>query len=669
MGYRKRRTDCTDPGKVQEFMPDPGRRVVAVGDRRLLRQYAPALEKRGFDVVSEGRGDLIAGFGLSVEELGDLRRSAIGRHASVLLVKEGESWPDGADVVVRLPASAEFVAAQVEALHRRIAAERSVSPLTGLPGGKSTTLEMEARFDEGSVFYAAYIDVNNFKPFNDTYGFDKGDRVITALAEALVESLTRLDSAESFCGHIGGDDFVAITSREPSPAMNWLTSEFDNMIRLFYSETDVSRQGIVSFDREGRRKRFPLMSLSVVSLRCGGKVRTAAELSRSLAGIKRRAKCEAMSAECSVYLSCHEGEKPVDSDHLLACLIRDESISTLFRRAAMEAAGEIRIKEAADSLERVLRESSDEKLRKSAAYSLGRIANRESIDGLTTALTDSSAHVRMRAAEALGEIGESRAFSALRRAASDPNSYVRSAAVRSLGRLGVRSALGLLIDALHDPSSNVKISAIGALGMLGGDGVYEPLARCLTRARNGLRRAIAEALGRVSDPRAVRTLCGMLNHRDGGLAWRAAYSLYLLARDGSDAAREEEVSTSLVQTLDKKDGRLLRAAALALGAIGAQGTARCVNPLLSDTRDYVRSAAAWALGRIGEACASRPLRRALKDGKAIVRSKAAWALGELGMESSVEPLRLCLKDRSEQVRKMAAMAICSLLEKLVGVKV
>jgi len=539
-----------------------------------------------------------------------------------------------------------------------------VSPLTGLPGALSTEIEMESRFSSGGPFYASYIDINNFKPFNDAYGFEKGDLVIEALSGLVKDSLSRFDAGESFCGHVGGDDFVVLTSRDPEFAMKWLAFEFDRQIRGFYTETDLSRGGIVSFDREGRRKRFPLMSISIVSLCCGKAVRSKGEISYQLARFKRKAKHEAMCTEGSVFLPSKGDEEATDAEWVLPNLIQGHSVPASCRRAAMEAAGELRVKETVDCLRFVLKKSPDDKLRKSAAYSLGRMSDRNSMGELLTALKDTSAHVRMRAAEALGEMGDGRALEPLLNAASDVSRHVRCAALASIGRLGIKSAMPSLVKAASDKSMEVRISAVKAVGALGEPGAYPVLIRCIRERQPALTRAAAEAMGYIPDVRCLDVLCSLLESTDQECVWRAAYSIYLLTKSGLIPIEGGRAATLIQKAMRSKDGHVLRACALALGVIGNQNAVGPLIALLRDPRDYVRSAAAVALGRIGDRRALRPLRLAMRDGRPTVRVKAAWALGELSCPEAVETLRLSLKDKVESVREMAAVSIFRLLERI-----
>lgn len=640
-------------------------KVLGLGDKKSLEPYLKAIATLGYTPAESLDADVIVAVDPSLDDLRNLRENPSTRFVPVVVVgEEVEAWPLGADLVVNSQASPQFVAAQVQALRKRILIERSVSPLTGLPGAFSTEMEIASRLDSGAVFHVSYIDINNFKPFNDAYGFEKGDLVIKALSSAIVDGLSRFDIGDSFCGHIGGDDFVVLTGREPEPVMRWLALEFDRFVRAFYTETDRSRGGIVSFDREGKRKKFPLMSISIASLCCGKDERTGERMFQQLASLKKKAKSEAACTEGSVFLTSAGSEAEIHAEFTLGSLIVDDSISASCRRAVIEAAGELHLEETVDCLRLMLTRSPDEKLRKSAAYSLGRIADRKSIAELTMALNDASAHVRMRAAEALGEMGDGSALEPLLEAASDGSKYVRCAALTSIGRLGIHSAMPHLVRATHDRSVDVRVSAVRAMGALGGAAAYPDLVRCLKQGPVPVTKAAAEALGYIPDVRCVSALCQMLESHDPECIWRAAYSIYLIVKSGLVQVEGEHVADLLLNHLRSKNGYVLRACAMGLGVLGHLNAVGPLVALLRDPRDYVRSAAAVALGKIGDRRALGPLRLAMKDGRATVKRNAAWALGELGISEALETLRVSLKDRFESVREMAAMSICRLVEKI-----
>ena len=88
---------------------------------------------------------------------------------------------------------------------------RRISPLTGLPGNVQIQAEMKKRLLNKEQFAMFYFDLDNFKAYNDTYGFSNGDEIIKFTARTIVENVHKMGTEDSFIGHIGGDDFVAIT--------------------------------------------------------------------------------------------------------------------------------------------------------------------------------------------------------------------------------------------------------------------------------------------------------------------------------------------------------------------------------------------------------------------------------------------------------------------------
>lgn len=135
---------------------------------------------------------------------------------------------------------------------------RFLDPLTGLPGNHLIEREFERiiRLDQYSVLY---IDLDNFKAFNDIYGFKQGDDLILATAEILK---TRLRNA--FVGHIGGDDFVACTEHfEYESICKEIINDFDKVIQYFYTKEHWEQQYVVTENRAGISEKIPLVSISI----------------------------------------------------------------------------------------------------------------------------------------------------------------------------------------------------------------------------------------------------------------------------------------------------------------------------------------------------------------------------------------------------------------------
>lgn len=149
---------------------------------------------------------------------------------------------------------------------------KGANPLTGLPGNVTIEQEMERRCREGRPFAIVYADLDNFKVYNDTYGFKKGDEIILLLAKVMQFALRRHGHAPlDFLGHIGGDDLVAMC--EPARAeriSRSVTRIFGRLVRRHYTPQDASRGWIRAKDRAGEERDFPLVSVSLAIVDCTG---------------------------------------------------------------------------------------------------------------------------------------------------------------------------------------------------------------------------------------------------------------------------------------------------------------------------------------------------------------------------------------------------------------
>ncbi len=145
-------------------------------------------------------------------------------------------------------------------------AERNVevSPLTRLPGNITIIKQIQSRLDRGDIFALAYADIDYFKPFNDKYGFSRGDEVLKMLGRLILNIVKQRQSQKSFVGHIGGDDFVFIV--EPALAeeiAGEIIVHLEQIIPTFYDPQDRKRGAILARDRRGRERTFPLITLSI----------------------------------------------------------------------------------------------------------------------------------------------------------------------------------------------------------------------------------------------------------------------------------------------------------------------------------------------------------------------------------------------------------------------
>ncbi len=153
---------------------------------------------------------------------------------------------------------------RIEMALRRAKHSIHASPLTGLPGGKILEDVLKEKLKSSNPFSFAYIDIDNFKSFNDIYGYLRGDRVILQTAYLLFSTLKEQGNHSDFISHIGGDDFAFITTPDKYEKIcsNFIQL-FDKVIPFHYSYDDRKKGYVVARDRTRKVKQIPLMSVSV----------------------------------------------------------------------------------------------------------------------------------------------------------------------------------------------------------------------------------------------------------------------------------------------------------------------------------------------------------------------------------------------------------------------
>lgn len=355
-----------------------------------------------------------------------------------------EQWLDtGAAGFIPAGTSEKTIRATLRGILKLLENASTRNPLSGLPGNISITSKIKSVVIDGHGL-AAYFDISGFKPFNDYYGFSRGDAVLRAVAAILTENLPAY-----FVGHVGGDDFIAVgKGDEFVESVKRASRIFNGRAGGFYSGRDHAAGGIEALDRSGEFRFYPIMDLTV-SVVDGTECSSVEELAH-LAGLeKKRLKGELLPDTVASFLSGGDG-MPGYQD--FRKWLRNSDPDILQIKALIESAGILGDKKMACCLIEILSSEKDYKVRKSAARALGNVAGKDSVEALKIAMKDSNAHVRTAATMALPFVLGSEAGTLLKDAVNDENTWVRRAALRGLGISGWQGAVEILKNELGKPN-------------------------------------------------------------------------------------------------------------------------------------------------------------------------------------------------------------------------
>lgn len=200
---------------------------------------------------------------------------------------------------IKAPIDEEYLYYTVKNLIRLLYINRRVSPLTGLPGNVQIQAEMKKRLLNKEEFAMLYLDLDNFKAFNDVYGFLNGDEIIKFTAKTIVKNVDELTKEDSFVGHIGGDDFVAIVSanEDYENICQNIIAEFDKGVVKFFNDEDIERGYLEVPNRKGIIEEFALTSISIgVVVADKGRFHNVLEIGEVGAQVKHLAKTTVGSA-------------------------------------------------------------------------------------------------------------------------------------------------------------------------------------------------------------------------------------------------------------------------------------------------------------------------------------------------------------------------------------
>ena len=163
---------------------------------------------------------------------------------------------------IRKPVDEGYLYYTVKNLTRLLTINRRMSPLTGLPGNVQINSELKKHLMKNEEFSILYLDLDNFKAYNEVYGFLKGDQIIEYTANIIVNAVHNYGNG--FVGHIGGDDFIAIVpSKDVEKLCQAIIYNFDNNVQQFYNDKDREDGYIEVANRKGIIEKFPITSISI----------------------------------------------------------------------------------------------------------------------------------------------------------------------------------------------------------------------------------------------------------------------------------------------------------------------------------------------------------------------------------------------------------------------
>lgn len=184
--------------------------------------------------------------------------SNIAREHRIEVLKAGTTY------FIKNPVDFEYLYYTIKNIINLLYINRKVSPLTNLPGNVQIQAEMKKRLMKRKFFAMLYIDLDNFKAYNDVYGFSNGDEIIKFTARTIIKNVHSKEDDNNFIGHIGGDDFIAIVEdSDYEKICQNIIIEFDKNIKKYFSEDDITKGYLEVPNRKGIIEEFPLTTISV----------------------------------------------------------------------------------------------------------------------------------------------------------------------------------------------------------------------------------------------------------------------------------------------------------------------------------------------------------------------------------------------------------------------
>ena len=283
----EKKINDSEDGGLSSYKVKP--RVLLADDQtELLMLVKETVENAGFEVFIASDGEeavrtvyetnpdiIIMDYNMPVKDgltaAAELKDNPLFAHIPIVIVTAfGEKQAKlrglsmGIDDYLIKPVDTDELVARIKMVLKRNKQVLDTNPLSKLPGNPSIQARIERALSEKKKFAVLYIDLNNFKAYNDVYGFEAGDRVIKATANLLVKIAMPNENSGDFIGHIGGDDFIMITSFERAEEISAkITKSFDEISPSFYKKEDAQKGYITAYDRQNNLRKFPLLAISV----------------------------------------------------------------------------------------------------------------------------------------------------------------------------------------------------------------------------------------------------------------------------------------------------------------------------------------------------------------------------------------------------------------------
>lgn len=213
-----------------------------------------------------------------------------------------EAVESGADDYMHKPFKPKELQARIIMNIRQAERDQNANPLTMLPGNALINRIVKQRMQQPMA--VLYLDLDNFKAYNDKYGFNKGDDILKYTAQILAQAVRSKGNGDDFVGHIGGDDFVIISTPDHAEAIAQdICKKLDQSIGQFYNEHDQAQKKIISVNRKGETEEFPLVSISIAIVTNNKKELTSIpQIAQLAAELKKYAKTKPSGETGSSYV-------------------------------------------------------------------------------------------------------------------------------------------------------------------------------------------------------------------------------------------------------------------------------------------------------------------------------------------------------------------------------